>query len=307
MSATEEQIGSLNRIAVGVMFANGAASSEPDHSVELTVAPEQLGFESLWAVQHVVIPIGHDSRYPYASSGTIPRGASVAIADPLVWLGFAAAVTSRIRLATGVLVLPQQHALVVTKQAATLDRLSRGRLILGVGTGWLREEFDALGAPFDDRGRRLDEQIAVLRGAWSERELAHDGPSMSFGAVAVEPKPVRGSIPVVVGGHTPVAASRAGRLGDGFFPLGARGDDLATIVARARDAAARVGRDPSTLEVTADAPRRPEQIEMLAQLGVGRVLVNAPAVPTDELRDALAAALASVRAALADGAAMEVA
>jgi len=280
--------------SVGVMFANGAASSEPARAVELATSAEELGFDSLWAVQHVVMPVGHESRYPYAASGEVPGGLHVAIPDPLVWLAFVAARTERIALATGILVLPQQHALVVAKQAATLDRLSGGRLILGVGAGWLAEEFSALGAPFEDRGRRLDEQVEVLRLAWSERETSFAGTTMRFGPVVVEPKPVNGSIPIVIGGHTPAAELRAARIGDGFFPLGRRGPELVMSVARVRAAAAAAGRDPSVVEVTADAPRNVAEAEAILSSGVRRVLVNAP-VGVGSVRDALRRALDQVQ------------
>lgn len=280
--------------AIGVMFANGAASSEPGHAIQLAQSAEALGYDSLWAVQHVVVPVDHASRYPYSSSGSVPGGPLVAIPDPFVWLAFAAAVTSRITLATGVVVLPQQHALVIAKQMATLDRLSGGRAVLGVGAGWLREEFESLGASFDDRGARLEEQIDVLRASWRDGVLTHHGPMMTIEGVAVEPKPVRGSVPIVIGGHTPAAARRAGRMGDGFFPLGARGEALVQIARTAREAAERSGRDPGRLEITADAPRTTAHVEALRAAAVARVVVNAPNVATAEVHEALDAQLAAV-------------
>jgi probable F420-dependent oxidoreductase len=276
------------------MFANGDRSAEPEHALELARNAEALGFESLWAVQHVVMPVDHVSKYPYSPGGAIPGGAPVAIPDPFVWLAYAAAVTTDIRLATGVVVLPQQHALVVAKQVATLDRLSGGRVILGVGAGWLREEFEALGAQFEGRGGLLDEQIEVLRAAWSDGNVEHVGPRLSFAEVAVEPKPIQKPVPVVIGGHTKRAIHRAARIGDGFFPLGARGDALAAMVGELRRSAIEFDRDPDAVEVTADAPRTAEQARTIRDLGVHRVIVNAPAVPTTELRAALEARLADV-------------
>lgn len=287
--------------AIGVMFANGAGSSEPDHALQLAQSAEDLGFDSLWAVQHVAMPIEHASKYPYSSSGSVPGGALVAIPDPFVWLAFAAAVTTKITLATGVVVLPQQHALVIAKQVATLDRLSKGRAMLGVGAGWLLEEFEALGASFDDRGPRLDEQIEVLRLSWTDREVSHHGPTMTIDRVAVEPKPVQARVPIVIGGHTGPAARRAGRIGDGFFPLSTRGDALVQIVDIARQAAEEAGRDPQAIEITADAPRIPEHVEGLRAAGVVRVLVNAPNVETAALPEALAAQIADVRSMFAQG------
>jgi probable F420-dependent oxidoreductase len=280
------------------MFANGARSAEPDHAAVLARAAEAAGYESLWAVQHIVVPVTHDSEYPYSESGTIPGGPFVPVPEPLVWLAYVAALTTRIRLATGILILPEQHPLVVAKQVATLARLAGGRLMLGVGAGWLREEFDAVGAVFDGRGPRLDEAIGVMRRAWSERVAVGDGPAYPHGPVAVEPKPVDGTVPIVVGGHTPAAARRAGRLGDGFFPLATRGDDLRRLVALVRQAAEEDGRDPMSIEISTDAPRDAAEADVLLELDVARVIVNAPHAETAQLPERLAQKLETVAALL---------
>jgi probable F420-dependent oxidoreductase len=280
-------------VAVGVMFANGARGAEPEHAAALAVAAEAAGYESLWAVQHVVMPVAHASQYPYSDGGTVPGGTAVPIPDPLVWLAWVGARTTTIRLATGVLVLPQQHPLVVAKQVATLDRLTGGRVILGVGAGWLREEFDALDASFADRGARTDDGIEVLRRAWTAAEVAYDGAAIAFAPVHVEPKPAH-PVPIVLGGHTRAAAERAGRLADGFFPLARQGDELTALVELVRTAAARAGRDPTAIELTVEAPRDEATAAHHAALGVARVVVNAPNVPTTELPAALARRLADV-------------
>jgi probable F420-dependent oxidoreductase len=274
-------------IKIGIMFSNGAHSAEPEHATLLARASEALGFESLWAVQHVAIPVASQSRYPYSSAGAIPGGAFVAIPDPLVWLSFVAAATSSIRLATGILVLPQQPALVVAKQAATLDRLSGGRLMLGVGAGWLKEEFEALGVPFEGRGKLLDEQIEVLRAAWSEGSASYHGERIDFDEIAVEPKPLQTSIPIVIGGHTPAAVSRAVRLGDEFFPLAKRGEQLQQIVQELRQSAEQADRDPASIAITADAPRTNKDADAILALGVDRVVINAPNVSIDHLEHEL--------------------
>ena len=285
-------------VGVGIMFANGARSAEPEHAVGLARHAEAAGYESLWAVQHVVVPVEHESRYPYSQAGEIPGGPFVAVPEPLVWLAFVAAVTTRIRLATGVLILPQQHPLIVAKQAASLDRLCGGRLMLGVGAGWLREEFDTLDAVFDGRGPRLDEAIGVMRRAWADHVVVSAGPAYPHGPVAVEPKPVRGAVPVVVGGHTAAAARRAGRLADGFFPLDSRGDDLRDLVLQVRAHAERAGRDPLAVEISTTAPRDAADAAVLLELGVTRVIVNAPHVETALLAERLAERLEHVRSLL---------
>jgi probable F420-dependent oxidoreductase len=276
------------------MFANGGRSAQAEHAAELARVAESLGCESLWAVQHIVMPVTQVSRYPYSAADTIPGGSAIAIPDPLIWLAWVGAQTTRIRLATGILLLAQQHPLVVAKQVATLDRLTGGRLILGVGAGWLREEYEALNADFADRGARLDEAIQVLRLAWSPGPAKFSGRYLSFGPVHVEPKPV-GRAPIVIGGHTPAAARRAGRLADGFFPLACQGEKLSGLVSEMRVAAEAVGRDPTAVEITVSAPRSPDDAAVQAELGVARVVMDVPDVDLAGLEQAFARRLATVR------------
>ncbi|MET0147097.1 MAG: TIGR03619 family F420-dependent LLM class oxidoreductase [Ilumatobacteraceae bacterium] len=279
---------------VGLMFANGAQGAEPEHAAALAIAAEAAGYESLWAVQHVVMPVAHASEYPYSGSGTVPGGQAIPIPDPLVWLAWAGALTSRILLGTGIIVLPQQHPLVVAKQVATLDRLTGGRVILGVGAGWLREEYDALDADFDSRGPRMDEHIEVLRRAWSPGPTAFTGRHVTFDPVHVEPTPAH-RVPIHIGGHSPAAARRAGRLADGFFPLSCQGERLTQLVSTVRDAAVAAGRDADAIEITADAPRTEEDADAQAAAGVSRIVVNAPHVPKAELTGALGRLLGAAR------------
>jgi probable F420-dependent oxidoreductase len=281
-------------VSIGVMFANGGRGAEPSHALALAQAAEEFGVESLWAVQHVVMPVTHASRYPYADDGVLPGGSAVAIPDPLVWLAWVGAVTTRIRLATGVLVLPQQHPLVVAKQVATLDRLTGGRCILGVGAGWLEEEFDAIGAQFAARGAALDEGIEVLRRAWRDDSVEFHGDQIAFQPVHVEPKPAR-MVPIHIGGHTDAAARRAGRCADGFFPLGRRGDELRQLIELTRTSAANAGRDPLTVEITVEAPKDAADVVRYDELGVARVLINAPHVESTDVRATLARRLDGLR------------
>jgi len=272
------------RLKIGLMFANGAAASEPGRATELAVHAESLGFESLWAVQHIAVPVRYASRYPYSEKGTIPGGNDVAIPDPLIWLSYVAAQTRSIKLATGVLVLPQQHPLVVAKQIATLDRLSGGRMIVGLGAGWLEEEFRAVGQDFASRGRRLEEGIEVLRASWAEKPVAFHGETLDFDEVLVAPKPAQDRVPIYLGGHTERAVRRAARIADGFFPLAVRGEKLASLIGVLRAAASREGRQ---VEVTAEAPRDAAEARVVRDLAVDRVLAYVPA-RDGELRPALA-------------------
>src|SRR6476660_6665715 len=151
----------------GLMFANGGPFSEPGLAVGLAQLAEELGFESLWTVEHVVVPTAYASAYPYSPDGRMPGGEDVPIPDPLIWLAYVGGATSTIRLATGILILPQRNPVILAKELATLDRLSGGRVELGVGVGWLREEFDALGVPWERRGARTDEYVAAMRALWA--------------------------------------------------------------------------------------------------------------------------------------------
>src|SRR5690349_5290527 len=226
----------------GIMFANVGPLGTPDVAVGFAHVAEECGFESLWTVEHVVVPSGYQSQYPYSEDGRMPGGESAPIPDPLVWLSYIAGVTNTIRLGTGILILPQRNPLVLAKELATLDLLSRGRVELGVGVGWLREEFDALGIPFERRGARTDEYVDVLRRVWREPETAYDGEFTRFAPVKSFPKPARADgIPVHIGGHTDVSARRAGRIGDGYFP-GRTGEDLEHLLAVMRAAARDAGR-----------------------------------------------------------------
>lgn len=264
----------------GLMFANTGPFAGAHGVVDLATAAEASGFESLWTVEHVIWPEQYSSRYPYAPSGKMAGTSATPIPDPLVWLSFAAAHTTDIKLATGILLLPERNPLVTAKATATLDVLSGGRLILGVGVGWLQEEFEALGIPFEDRGARTDDHIAAMRALWASDDASHHGTHSTFDNVSSNPKPHHGTIPIVVGGHSKAAARRAGRLGDGFYPAPPSVEELGDLVDIARQTAADEGRDPEAIEVT--APHRGlfgadpvGAAEELAAIGISRAAVPA--------------------------------
>jgi probable F420-dependent oxidoreductase len=241
---------------------------------------EAAGFATLWAGEHVVMVDDGASRYPYARDGRIAVPAQADWLDPLITLSFAAAATSTIRLATGVLLLPEHNPLLLAKQVASLDLLSRGRLSLGIGVGWSREEFDALGVPFERRGARADEYLAAIRTVWRDDVASYAGEFVSFSGVRVNPRPVHDRrIPIVVGGNSDAALRRAARLADGWYGFNLEDIEHARErIQRLRHACARAGRDPAELDVavalTGDAARDDEQ---LAALGVDElVLVASP-------------------------------
>jgi probable F420-dependent oxidoreductase len=248
----------------------------PDCAVALARIAEDCGFESLWTVEHVVMAVEYESVYPYDPSGRTPFTPEVAQPDPLIWLAYVAAATERIRLATGVLILPQRNPLILAKEAATLDRLSGGRLELGIGVGWVREEAQALGTTFDDRGRRADEYIEVMRKLWRERVASFDGAYFRFERVVCEPRPVQeGGVPIVVGGHSKAAARRAGRYGNGFYPLGVGREKLAELIEIVETTAHEYGRDPGGIELTLLGTPDLASAETLAEQGADRMTIAA--------------------------------
>ncbi len=272
----------------GIIFANVGPFGMPDGAIAMAEAAEEFGIESLWTVEHVVVPKGYQSPYPYSPTGKMPGPEDSPIPDPLTWLAFMAARTSTVRLCTGVLILPQRNPLVLAKEVATLDQLSRGRVTLGVGVGWLAEEFAALGVPFAERAARTDENIAAMRAAWTQNPATHNGAFHNFTDVHVLPQPVQaGGVPIVVGGHTPAAARRAGRLGDGFFPAQGSIEELPGLLDEMRKAADEAGRDADAIEVTAGYTFKPDDVKVFEDLGVSRLVIPPLAFDPAGLRTAL--------------------
>ncbi|MEE8581576.1 MAG: LLM class F420-dependent oxidoreductase [Myxococcota bacterium] len=246
---------------------------------------EELGFESVWAVEHAVMCPDYESTYPYDPSGRSPFSERVIQPDPLIWLAYLAATTTRLRLATGVLILPQHNPVPLAKTLASLDRLSGGRMLLGIGVGWVREEAVALGTRFEDRGQRADEYVEVMRSLWREPVASFDGEFVRFERVVSEPRPVRSEgVPIIVGGHSAAAARRAGRLGDGFYPLRVSDERLAFLRTTMQEAAAECGRDASTIEITCSGELTAPSAEHHLGLGVDRLVVFPPTGDLDELR-----------------------
>ena len=273
----------------GLHFAN-LTFPDPAAAHRVARAAEAAGFESLITIEHVVWPTRYASRYPYAPDGRLPGGPGTLLPDPLIWMAHVAAVTTTLRLITGVLVVPQRNPLVLAKQVATLDHLSGGRIALGIGVGWLREEFDALGVPFEGRGARTDESIAAMRALWAGDDASFGGKLVRFEGMSCNPKPVRGTVPILVGGHSEAAARRAGRLGDGFFPATGLQGPLQPLIDLMRQSALAAGRDPARIELTTGCPgalgdEPIREVEACRARGAQRVLVPAAAfLPDPESR-----------------------
>lgn len=187
----EAQLGQNEAMRLGLHALGIGSGADPEIIQATAVAAEAAELATLWAGEHVVMVDRADTRYPYADDGRIAVPSNADWLDPLLALSFAAATTTSIRLATGVLLLPQHNPLVVAKQAATLDVLSKGRFVLGVGIGWSREEFTALGVPFGGRADRTRESVEVMRALWRDDVASFDGETVHFCEVRSYPKPVR--------------------------------------------------------------------------------------------------------------------
>jgi probable F420-dependent oxidoreductase len=250
----------------------------------VAAAADRCGFATLWSGEHVVMVDRSASRYPYSDDGQIAVPSTADWIDPLIGLSFAAAATSTIGLATGVLLLPEHNPALVAKQAATLDTLSGGRLTLGVGVGWSREEFDALGVPFERRAERTAEYVAAMRTLWRDDVASFDGEFVKFESVRVNPKPMASQgIPIVVGGNSDAALRRVAAWGDGWYGFNlADVQQVAERIAYLRRQCDERGRDPGEVRVcVALRDLRPGDVGPLAELGVDElVVVDSPPADT---------------------------
>ncbi|MFI5041383.1 MAG: LLM class F420-dependent oxidoreductase [Acidimicrobiales bacterium] len=276
----------------GIVFAS-TGFPDPDSAIALAQTAEECGFESLWAPEHVIM-----SRAPGATpyrgmpDGSMDRLARRGgIPDPLAWLTYVAATTTRIRLGTNVVVLPEHQPTVLAKTAATLDHLSKGRLLLGIGVGELPEEYEAVGMDYTNRGKRMDEYIEAIRALWRDDTASFDGDHVRFDQVECRPWPVKRAIPLHVGGASDAAIRRAARSGDGYFPFVFPGEDITVVlpqlIQRVRAETAAAGRDPDALEITSGGARTVEEARWYASIGVHRIGIAVRSSTIADMRDEL--------------------
>jgi len=276
-------------VKLGVIgpFVDGLITS-PGFVQELAGTLEACGVESFWTVEHVVVAEDYEPRYPYSASGRMSEGAPrTPMPDPLETLAFVAAVTSTLRLGTAVVVAPLHSPAILAKRAATLDRLSGGRFMLGLGIGWQVEEYAAVGVPYHDRGRRLEECIGAMRALWADRPASYSGRYVSFDRVHSIPTPESGAVPVLLGGHSEPAVRRAGRLADGWFPFTIGPDDFDACMDVLREAATTAGRSPEAVEVScwpqSAGVGSLDGVRRYVSAGASRVIVGAGITRPDEL------------------------
>ncbi len=292
---------------VGVHLPQWGSGATRDGVVTVARAAERAGLDSVWVADHVVYPLYGDSEYPYRGGG-VPFEPEDGFLDAITTLAVVAGVTSRVRLGTSILVAPMREPLQLAKAVATLDVLSNGRVVLGLGAGWWKEEFDALGAEFEARGRRFDEQLAILQSLWRDGRLEHHGRFFDFDEVVCEPRPVQpGGPPLLIGGMGERAHRRAATLGDGWHAVGAKVEALDAGHATVRKLASELGRDPDSLLLSTSAglPAEPEEairrLRRLSRAGVGNVVLNLPATGVPEMCAAIEVLTAQVLPEVRDG------
>ncbi len=262
---------------IGIVPINIGAQAHPEKIADLAKAAEESGIESVWTFEHVIVPVAYASKYPYHPSGKMAAEPETPFIDPLIALTYAAAHTTRIKLATGVNILAQTNPLLLAKQAASLDNLCGGRLLLGLGVGWLEEEFRAMGTPFARRGARADDYITAMKEVWAGGVMDHKSDFLDWRGFKSYPLPVqKPHLPIVIGGISDAALRRAARFGDGWFAATTKPEDLAGMITTLRRYAEEAGRDPAAIEVSifwAKAADGPEAAKPFRDLGVGRLIV----------------------------------
>lgn len=235
---------------IGIVPINIGVTSV-EQMIENAQAAEAAGLESVWTFEHVIVPLDYASKYPYSPTGKMGAEPETVMVDPLIALAAIAAATKTIRLATGVNILSQANPLFLAKQAASLDFVSNGRLTLGLGIGWLQEEFKAMGTPFEKRGARFDDYVAAMRKVWSGDVVEHESEFLSWHGFKSYPIPVQNPLPVHIGGNKGKAFARTAQLGDGWFAPSVDANEIAPQLETLKAECAAVGRDYAELEISA--------------------------------------------------------
>ncbi len=247
-----------------------------EQMVGLAQLAEAVGIESVWTFEHVMVPEDYASRYPYSADGKMGARPDTNFIDPLIALAAVAAHTTTLRLGTGVNILSQANPLLLAKQVASLDFVSGGRFMLGAGIGWLREEFAAMGVPFERRGARFDDYIVAMRKVWSGDVVEHRSEFIDWSGFRSYPVPGKPSgVPIVIGGTKGKIHERVARYGDGWFlPVDTAGA-LAQHLAPLPAACAAVGRDPATVEISClwNLQGGLDAVSAFAAAGVARIII----------------------------------
>jgi probable F420-dependent oxidoreductase len=273
---------------VGLIPVNiGVANAE--QMVGMSQVAESAGVESVWTFEHVIVPVDYKSKYPYSPNGKMGAAPETNFIDPLIALAVVAAHTKKIRLGTGVNILSQTNPLLMAKQVASLDLVSNGRLMLGVGIGWLQEEFVAMGVPFERRGARFDDYVVAMKKVWSGDVVEHHSEFLNWHGFKSFPLPVqRPHVPVIIGGAKGKIYERIATVGDGWFAPAGDPAELSKSLDELKAVCKRLGRNYSEIEITAmwQPQTGLDTIRKLRDIGVARVVTFAMAAgdPTDAIK-----------------------
>jgi probable F420-dependent oxidoreductase len=254
-----------------------------DYREAVTRKAEEVGIESVWMPDHLVLPLQTQSPYPYSEDKRAPLPPHSPVMDPLMSLAYLAGATSTIRLGIAVYILPLRPLIVTARNLLTLDVMSRGRLLFGTGVGWMREEYDIVGADWEHRGAVMDEYVRALRVLWREEEPEFHGQHLDFGPLHFDPKPVQpGGPPIIIGGESAPALRRAATLGDGWLGLGHSPDSAAEMVSKLRELRAQAGREHEPFEVSVGGRvTSVEDVERYEAAGVDRLMVQLWSTPRE--------------------------
>jgi probable F420-dependent oxidoreductase len=273
---------------VGLIPVNiGVANAE--QMVGISQVAESVGVESVWTFEHVIVPVDYKSKYPYSPNGKMGAAPETNFIDPLIALAVVAAHTKKIRLGTGVNILSQTNPLLMAKQVASLDLVSNGRFMLGVGIGWLQEEFVAMGVPFERRGARFDDYVVAMKKVWSGDVVEHDSEFLNWHGFKSFPLPVqRPHVPVIIGGAKGKIYERIATVGDGWFAPAGDPGELSKSLDELKAVCKRLGRNYSEIEITAmwQPQTGLDTIRKLRDIGVARVVTFAMAAgdPADAIK-----------------------
>ncbi|MGO9057103.1 MAG: LLM class F420-dependent oxidoreductase [Candidatus Binataceae bacterium] len=266
---------------IGMNIIGIGAGIDPDSIRTIAENAERLNFATLWSGEHIVFVETFASKYPYTENGALPGPVDSPLLSSYIALTYASAFTQRIRLATGITIVPQYNPLILAKEIMSLDRVSRGRFMLGVGIGWLEEEFQALGISWERRAARTNEYIAAMKVLWKDKQASFSGEFVNFKNVISMPKPTR-AIPIAVGGESLPALRRVAKYGNAWYGYSLTPEQLEQKLKKLEQLLAENNRRLDEIEIIVHPPKRPslDQMKKYSELGVSE-LVFAPWGPRD--------------------------
>jgi probable F420-dependent oxidoreductase len=275
---------------IGIVSINVGGPTTAENMIAVAQHAEAAGIESLWTFEHVVVPTAYESKYPYDRSGKMPAAPETWFIDPLISLAYVAAATKTIRLGTGVNIFPQTNPMLFAKQTASLDALSGGRLTLGLGIGWLAEEYDAMGTPFERRGARFDDYLEAVKKVWSGEVVEHESEFLSWHGFKSHPTPAqKPHPPILIGGTTNKTLQRVVRSAQGWYAPSDSTQELRKKIEELKKMAAEAERSFDSIDITTNwrIAKHPELLPELEELGISRAVVLLGATGQSDPRKAI--------------------